>query len=143
MSPIIFKSSIRGLLLLACLVFTACGDPNNERTSDPLTGKHPANWILSEHKETVLAKGVEPCFECHGLNGTGGISAVACFGTSGCHIDNAESVHPLSWGKGSVFATNNHGEYLRNNRVDSCVTVYCHGVNWEGVSGQACATCHN
>ncbi|MBT0665475.1 hypothetical protein KI809_14295 [Geobacter pelophilus] len=139
MSPIKAISSIRGLFfLLACLALTACGDSNSERTLDPVTGKHPENWVLAGHKPAALASGVEACFECHGENGAGGVANIAC---SDCHIGGPEHKHPVAWDSTITL----HGPYANANGIESCRNIYCHGARWEGVvgSGQACSLCHN
>jgi hypothetical protein len=141
MSPIKVISSTRVLLLLlVCISLSACGDPNNSRTFDPETGTHPENWILSKHKDTALATGVKPCFDCHGENGVGGTSNVAC---NNCHMGGPLSLHPVEWGSGISNLTLNHGAYMATHNGDKCATVYCHGTNWEGSTGPACTACHN
>lgn len=140
MSPISMKTSIRGLLAaLALFSLAACGDTRSETNNFSVEAKkHPANWVLSQHKQEALAN-LEGCFECHGTEGNGGISNIAC---NSCHLGGPLNVHPEEWGVGGVNVTNNHGEYLGTHTGTTCSTVYCHGVNWEGSSGPACAACH-
>jgi len=139
MSPIKAISSIRGLFfLLTCLALAACGDSNSARTLDPVTGKHPANWVLSLHKTTAEATGVEPCFECHGENGEGGVANIPC---ANCHIGGPEHKHPVAWDSTITL----HGAYAKANGAESCRNIYCHGADFQGVAGSgfACNVCHN
>lgn len=106
---------------------------------------HPEVWgqlTPTSHGPYAAENGSAGCANaaCHGadLAGVTG-SGPSC---SSCHMGGPTSVHPLDWD--GVLVTK-HAEYVSTVRsFAECATVYCHGVNLEGVagSGHACARCH-
>jgi len=107
---------------------------------------HPKEWaepVALNHSAYVKANGNESCANmyCHGTTLEGvDKSGPSC---SSCHLGGPTSVHPLDWAGGALVTK--HGEYVSTVRsYASCATIYCHGVNLEGVigSGHSCSRCH-
>jgi mono/diheme cytochrome c family protein len=93
-----------------------------------LAGAHPAASTIQ----------TENCVGCHGGALDGGIARVSCFS---CHNGPGGVVgHQAAWSLPATDPVNFHGSYGRK-YSDSCTT--CHGVNFEGAIGRACASCHN
>ena len=109
---------------------------------------HPVSWgtgsqIDQNHAPYAQANGAASCANaaCHGTN-LGGVagSGPAC---TSCHVGNALSEHPSSWGTGSQIDLN-HGPYVQVNGTTACANAACHGTNLGGAagSGPACSACH-
>jgi hypothetical protein len=126
-------------VLLSLLLLVGCGDKNPQSDFDPIGGKHPVNWLPSEHK-TEAKVHMEDCASCHGADFGGGISKIAC---SQCHLGNQNSVHPNQWGP---YAYALHGDYVERHDplAATCANALCHGTNLDGVggTGPSCALCH-
>ncbi|MBI5666055.1 MAG: CHRD domain-containing protein [Nitrospirae bacterium] len=80
----------------------------------------------------------ESCERCHGSDLGGGIAQISCFS---CHDGPEGDIgHPAGWAAGTDGTVNFHGTYGRRFNV-ACTN--CHGVNFDGALGPACASCHD
>lgn len=134
------------LLTFVSLSLFACAKGNDTASNiDPRTGKHPSDWAVAntggKHPEAFL--GVPgSCYECHGKDLKGGISAVSCFTASrsgmDCHA-GGPSGHPAGWAAPDV-----HGKAAKS--ISAGLNGYahcqvCHGVDFSG--GNAKKSCLN
>ncbi|WP_298268008.1 CxxxxCH/CxxCH domain-containing protein [Geobacter sp.] len=135
------------LLLAAGAVFWGCSSSNdNSPLFDPVTGKHPANWIESHWLE--FRKNNDQCVQCHGSftvsAQSGGISGVSCFsaniGAQICHVDGPAG-HPVGWG-----AASQHGRSgAMAAPAVSAGFAYCsrcHGSLYSNGAARSCLSCH-
>ena len=99
---------------------------------------HPSEWadINSEnsHVAKIVLTGTETCKSCHGTNGKGGTSEVAC---SQCHAGGLSGHRAYNIWVGSSDSPDFHGK----DDLDRCQT--CHGEDYlGGTSGVSCYQCH-
>ncbi|RME66550.1 MAG: CxxxxCH/CxxCH domain-containing protein [Nitrospirae bacterium] len=128
--------------VLAVLIFLAgCSSQANQSVPfDPMTGKHPSNW-LADHG-SVYENDPSVCQQCHGQDLQGGVSGVSCgsvsFDGTACHG------HPQGWDDPSQ-----HGAAAKD--VPSIgatfkgfsICQHCHGTDFSGgFSGKDCFSCH-
>lgn len=100
---------------------------------------HPADWLPAGHKAAAVTD-IIVCQQCHGSDYAGGTTGVSC---TSCHLGGTSSVHPTSW---SGNAGANHRDHvLLQGNATACSNLYCHGVNYGGVtgSGLSCTGCHS
>lgn len=126
------------------ILLWGCSSGNSSSPSfDPVTGKHPANWI--EQHWVEFRNNQQQCAECHGsatdAAQSGGISGVSCFtaslGTQTCHAGgpaghpagfSAPSVHGRAnamaapgTSSGFAYCSRCHGSLYNNGPARSCI----------------------
>ncbi len=136
MSQISIRRVLLAIVGCAALgMMYGCGNSNSAATLNAESGKHPADWMPSQHATAALAN-IDSCAACHGEDFKGGIAGRSC---DKCHL-GSESVHPDQWGS---FAYARHKVFVAAQGTTSCATAECHGATLAGVTGPACATaCH-
>ncbi len=70
------------LLLIALMVFSGCGTPNDPVPFDSDAAQHTSDWVYAKHA-SVSQENIQSCKECHGEDLDGGIAGVAC---AECHV---------------------------------------------------------
>jgi DnaJ-class molecular chaperone len=99
---------------------------------------HPNEWadINSEnsHVAKIVLTGTETCKSCHGTNGKGGTSEVAC---DQCHAGGLSGHEAYNIWVGSPDSPDFHGK----DDLDRCQA--CHGEDYlGGLSEVSCSQCH-
>jgi len=133
-------------LSLLVMVLSGCGDENSQATLDPITGKHPADWVAThwvDLQNTNLNNST--CTQCHGADLLGGISKVSCFSTAigaqNCHAGGPGDGHGSEWAQPSQ-----HG--LLGAMATPAVSAgfayctKCHGFNFNNGNAVSCFSCH-
>ena len=137
-------------LAAAFSALVACSKSNDKAPSiDPVSGKHPAGWAATgggTHPAAFTA-GPNSCYECHGSDLKGGISAVSCFSASRsgmtCHA-NGPSGHPAGWDAATAHGA--HAKAKSNGQDGFVRCQVCHGSDFSGgIVNKTClntAGCH-
>ena len=136
-----------GIILLMFISIWGCSKGNN--TILDTSGKHPAGWAVADtggKHPLAFINGPSACYECHGKDLRGGVSAVSCFSASRsgitCHANGPG--HPVGWA-----APDQHGAAAK--KISAGTNGYarcqvCHGADFSGgIVNKSClntAGCH-
>lgn len=140
----LFKSA---LLTCVALSLFACGKGNDKASNiDPRTGKHPSGWVVANiggNHPVAFFNAPSSCYECHGKDLKGGISAVSCFSatftnglaqTRTCHA-NGPGVAPHR------VPYPNHDATARSN-FNYCLGCHQDAANAVNSKPPGCQNCH-
>jgi len=111
----------------------------------------PPETIVSVHGSGVLQKGsadfhglkvaqngFSSCEVCHGVNFSGGTSAVSCIS---CHT--GITVHKTGDTEADPHSPDFHGIYISTSNWNLAQCSQCHGVSYSGgIASPSCNTCH-
>jgi predicted CxxxxCH...CXXCH cytochrome family protein len=144
----LFKTLLAGLAVMSLF---ACSKANDRAPNiDPRTGKHPAGWAAADtggsHPAAYLLVPTS-CYQCHGKDLKGGISAVSCFSASrsgiNCH-PAGPSGHPAGWDAADAHGAAAKALLGGSNGMPHC--GLCHGADFSGgFANKSCldtAGCH-
>lgn len=117
------------VFLLACNKTSTTPNANNEtKVIKQETTVYPHSTDILEKHGGLYLKAKSQCLACHGEDGGGGNTKVACLK---CH----DFPHPREW----VMPNQHPVQYYKNSQ--SC--VICHGADLKGgVSKVGCSSCH-
>lgn len=141
--------SVMGVCVVLCAFLMLWGCSSSSSSSpavDPVTGKHPDNWIETHWIE--FQKDNDQCVSCHGsytdAAQSGGIAKVSCFsasiGAQQCHA-NGPAGHPPGFGAASQHG---RGAAMAAPAVSAgfAYCSRCHGSLYNNGAARSCLACH-